>query len=122
MPEYAPYFIGGLALFLIHKFGSDLLTWGIVIVSFLLGQRYAVTDLWHPGASGDFPRNPHVIQVIVLLAFVAVAVVALGWLSWMNWRWLTVAGALTYPFYLIHEHLGWSSSGCCTAASASTRT
>ena len=24
-----------------------------------------------------------------------------------NWRWLTVAGALTYPFYLVHEHLGW---------------
>lgn len=107
IPEYSPYFIGGLALFLIHKFGSDLLTWGIVVVSFLLGQRYAVTSLWHPGATGDFHRNPHVIQFLVLLAFVAVAVVALGWLSWMNWRWLTIAGALTYPFYLIHEHLGW---------------
>ncbi|MBW8739866.1 MAG: acyltransferase [Streptomyces turgidiscabies] len=107
MPEYAPFFIGGLALFLIHKFGSDLLTWGIVAVSFLLGQRYATTALWHPGANGDFHRNPYVIQFIVLLAFVTVAVVALGWLSWMNWRWLTVAGALTYPFYLIHEHLGW---------------
>ncbi|MDX3456796.1 acyltransferase [Streptomyces sp. ME02-8801-2C] len=107
MPEYSPYFVGGLALFLIHKFGSDLLTWGIVGASFLLGQRYATVELWHPGATGDFHRNPHVIQFLVLLAFVAVAVVALGWLSWMNWRWLTVAGALTYPFYLIHEHLGW---------------
>jgi peptidoglycan/LPS O-acetylase OafA/YrhL len=35
------------------------------------------------------------------------AAVALGWLSWANWKWLTFAGALTYPFYLIHEHLGW---------------
>jgi peptidoglycan/LPS O-acetylase OafA/YrhL len=25
----------------------------------------------------------------------------------VNWRWLTTAGALTYPFYLVHEHLGW---------------
>jgi peptidoglycan/LPS O-acetylase OafA/YrhL len=25
----------------------------------------------------------------------------------VNWRGLTVAGALTYPFYLVHEHLGW---------------
>ena len=33
--------------------------------------------------------------------------IALGWLRWANWRWLTVAGALTYPFYLVHEHLGW---------------
>ncbi|MFI2430522.1 acyltransferase family protein [Streptomyces sp. NPDC018693] len=107
MPEYAPYFIGGLALYLIHRCGSDLLLWGIVATSFLLGQRYAVTNLWHPGADGDFHRNPYVIQLIVLAAFVAVAAVALGWLNWANWRWLTVAGALTYPFYLIHEHLGW---------------
>jgi peptidoglycan/LPS O-acetylase OafA/YrhL len=107
MRDHAPFFIGGLALYLVHRFGSDPLLWGIVGMSFLLGQRYSVTALWHPGAGGDFPRSPYVIQAIVLLAFAAVAVVALGWTSWADWRWLTVAGALTYPFYLIHEHLGW---------------
>ncbi|MFI6039863.1 acyltransferase family protein [Streptomyces sp. NPDC051315] len=107
MRDHAPYFIGGLALYLIHRFGNDLLLWGIVGVSFLLGQRYSVTALWHPGPQGDFHRSPYVIQLIVLVAFVAVAAVALGWTSRANWRWLTVAGALTYPFYLIHEHLGW---------------
>lgn len=107
MRDHAPYFIGGLALYLIHRFGSNLLLWGIVGVSFLLGQRYSVTALWHPGPQGDFHRSPYVIQLIVLLAFIAVAAVALGWTSRANWRWLTVAGALTYPFYLIHEHLGW---------------
>ncbi|AZQ40654.1 acyltransferase [Streptomyces cyaneochromogenes] len=107
MRDHAPFFIGGLALYLIHRFGSDLLLWGIVGMSFLLGQRYSVMALWHPGAQGEFHRSPYVIQAIVFLAFAAVAVVALGWMSWANWRWLTVAGALTYPFYLIHEHLGW---------------
>ncbi|MGX1548494.1 acyltransferase family protein [Streptomyces adustus] len=107
MRDHAPFFIGGLALYLIHRYGSDLLLWGIVIMSFLLGQRYSVTALWHPGMQGDFHRNPYVIQAIVFLAFAAVAVVAVGWTRWANWRWLTVAGALTYPFYLIHEHLGW---------------
>lgn len=107
MRDHAPFFIGGLALYLIHRFGSDPLLWGIVGMSFLLGQRYAVMALWNPGSDGDFHRSPYVIQGIVFLAFAAVAVVALGWTSWANWRWLTVAGALTYPFYLIHEHLGW---------------
>lgn len=107
MRDHAPYFIGGLALYLIHRYGSDLLLWGIVAVSWLLGQRYSVTALWHPGMDGDFDRSPYVIQLIVTLAFVAVAAVALGLLRWANWRWLTVAGALTYPFYLLHEHLGW---------------
>ncbi|MBO1334813.1 acyltransferase [Streptomyces sp. VRA16 Mangrove soil] len=107
MRDHAPFFIGGLALYLIHRFGSDLLLWSIVGVSFLLGQRYSVTALWHPGPQGDFHRNPYVIQLIVALSFLAVAAVALGWLRWANWRWLSTAGALTYPFYLIHEHLGW---------------
>ncbi|MGW0881728.1 acyltransferase family protein [Streptomyces sp. NPDC002671] len=107
MPEYAPFFIGGLALYLIHRFGSDLLLWGIVAVSWLLGQSVATRGLWHPGAHGDFHRNPHVILLIVTLAFATVAAVALGWTRRANWRWLTTAGALTYPFYLVHEHLGW---------------
>ncbi|WP_225825141.1 acyltransferase family protein [Streptomyces naphthomycinicus] len=108
MRDHAPFFIGGLALYLIHRHGSDLLLWGIVTVSWLLGQRYSVTGLWHPGAhGGDFHRDPYVVQAVVTLAFAAVAAVALGWTRWANWRWLTVAGALTYPFYLVHEHLGW---------------
>ncbi|MGW4757183.1 acyltransferase family protein [Streptomyces chartreusis] len=107
MRDHAPFFIGGLALYLIHRFGSDLLLWGIVGMSFLLGQRYSVMALWHPGAQGEFHRDPLVIQAIVFCAFAAVAVVAMGWTRWANWNWLTLAGALTYPFYLIHEHLGW---------------
>ncbi|MFJ5217904.1 acyltransferase family protein [Streptomyces sp. NPDC088354] len=105
MRDHAPFFIGGLALYLIHRYGSDLLLWGIVGVSFLTGQRYVVTALWDPHA--PFHRSPLVIQTAVALCFVAVAAVALGWLRWADWRWLTIAGALTYPFYLVHEHLGW---------------
>ncbi|MBL1081347.1 acyltransferase [Streptomyces actinomycinicus] len=107
MPDYAPFFIGGLALYLIHRFGGDLLLWGIVAVSWLLGQSNATRGLWHPGAQGDFHRDPWVILAIVTLAFAAVAAVALGWTRRANWPWLVTAGALTYPFYLVHEHLGW---------------
>ncbi|MFH9089077.1 acyltransferase family protein [Streptomyces sp. NPDC017673] len=107
MPEYAPFFVGGLALYLIHRFGSDLLLWGIVAVSWLLGQSTATQSLWHAGAQGDFHRSPYVIIAVVTLAFAAVAAVAVGWTRWASWRWLVTAGALTYPFYLVHEHLGW---------------
>lgn len=108
MPEYAPFFVGGLALYLIHRYGSDLLLWGIVATSWLLGQHYATVALWNPAATNVFqPRSPYVILLIVTFAYVSVAAVALGWLRRVNWRWLTFAGALTYPFYLIHEHLGW---------------
>ena len=26
----------------------------------------------------------------------------------VGWRWLTVAGTLTYPLYLLHQHIGWT--------------
>ncbi|MET7378191.1 acyltransferase [Streptomyces sp. NPDC005526] len=107
MPEYAPFFVGGLALYLVHRFGSSLLLWGIVAISWLLGQHWATVELWHPGARGDIPRSPWAIQLVVALAFASVAAVAMGWTRWVKGRWLTVAGALTYPFYLVHEHLGW---------------
>ncbi|MBV2355960.1 acyltransferase [Streptomyces sp. J2-1] len=107
MPEYAPFFIGGLALYLIHRFGSDLMLWGIVGVSFLIGQHTAVRGLWHPGGHPEFVRHPWVIVLIVALAYATVAAVALGWTRWADWPWLVTAGALTYPFYLVHEHLGW---------------
>ena len=111
--DHAPYFIAGLAFYLIHRYGSDWLLWGIVVMSFLLAQRYSVTALWHPGMEGDFVRSPYVVQILVAVAFLAVAAVALGWLDWADWSWLTFAGAMTYPFYLVHEHMGWFAIRVC---------
>ncbi|MEU8585425.1 acyltransferase [Streptomyces sp. NPDC048664] len=108
MPEYAPFFIGGVGLYLVHRNRRDAYAWGIVAVSWLIGQHYAVARLWHSPTVHAFSyRSAWSIMLIVTLGFVAVAAIALGWLNWANWRWLTVAGALTYPFYLVHEHLGW---------------
>ncbi|MFE9608617.1 acyltransferase family protein [Streptomyces sp. NPDC006012] len=107
MPEHAPFFVGGLALYLVHRFGHSPTLWGLVGVSWLLGQESVTTGLWRPGATGDFHRDPYVILLLVTLAFGAVAAVALGWTRWACRPWLAAAGALTYPFYLVHEHLGW---------------
>lgn len=108
MPSYAPFFVGGIGLYLVHRDRRDVLGWGIAATGFLLGQHYAVADLWHPDSATAFSyRSTSVIILIVALGFAAVAAVAIGWCDWARWRWLTVAGALTYPFYLVHEHLGW---------------
>ncbi|KUL55179.1 acyltransferase [Streptomyces sp. NRRL F-4489] len=109
MPQYAPFFIGGIGLYLLHRFGPrDPAAWGIVLASWLIGQHYAVTGLWHaPSAHAFSYRSAAVIIAVVTAGFALVAAVALGALRRANWPWLTVAGALTYPFYLVHEHLGW---------------
>ncbi|MHC5259834.1 acyltransferase family protein [Streptomyces sp. UC4497] len=108
MPEYAPFFIGGIGLYLVHRDRRDVTAWGIVAVSWLIGQHFAVDRTWHAPNPDFFSyRSSFGIVVVVTLGFAAVAAIAVGWTRWANWRWLTVAGALTYPFYLVHEHLGW---------------
>ncbi|NNN31636.1 acyltransferase [Streptomyces sp. S3(2020)] len=108
MPEYAPFFIGGVGLYLVHRDRRDVYAWGIVAVSFLIGQHYAVRGLWNAADPNAFAHRTTLgIVAVVAFGFLAVTAIALGWLNRVNWRWLTVAGALTYPFYLVHEHLGW---------------
>lgn len=108
MPEYAPFFIGGIGIYLVHRDRKDLTAWGIVGVSWLIGQHYAVSRLWHaPNPEFFSYRTSFGIIAVVTAGFAAVLLIALGALHRVDWKWLTVAGALTYPFYLVHEHLGW---------------
>ncbi|OEV03617.1 acyltransferase family protein, partial [Streptomyces oceani] len=109
LPDHAPFFIGGMGLYLLHRYGRrDATAWAIVLTGWLLGQHFVVANLWRPPDEPGFAyRHATVIIAVVTLGFLLVAAVALGHLRWANWRWLTTAGALTYPFYLVHEHLGW---------------
>ena len=40
VPTWSPYFIAGMALYLIHRFGPTLLLWGYVAVSYLMALRW----------------------------------------------------------------------------------
>lgn len=106
-PSAAPFFIGGIALYMIRRFGSDFTLWGIVGVSFLIAQHHAVY-FPHGHAKSDVDTNQVIaITAFVALAFGVIALIALGRLSWIRWRVLTTAGLLTYPLYLLHQRIGW---------------
>lgn len=77
-PVAAWFFIAGLVLYLMYRFGQDLLLWGG----------------W---------RGSALIYTAFLLFMVAVA---LGYTDRMRWKWLVTAGALTYPLYLTHYLAG----------------
>nr|WP_258319165.1 acyltransferase [Streptomyces griseorubiginosus] len=101
-PEGAWYFIAGLALYLMHRFGQDLLLWGILAMAWLMGQRelgIRIDEVEH--VSGW--RGSVLIFTVFLLAMVAIA---LGATDRVRGRWLVTAGALTYPLYLMHYAAG----------------
>ncbi|WP_424883253.1 acyltransferase family protein [Streptomyces sp. SLBN-8D4] len=101
-PEGAWYFIAGLSLYLMHRFGQDLLLWGILAMAWLMGQRelgLRIDEVEH--VSGW--RGSVAIFTAFLLVMVAVA---LGATDRIRWKWLVTAGALTYPLYLMHYAAG----------------
>lgn len=106
-PDYAPFFIAGVAFFLMWRFGSTMLLWGLVVVSFLIGQARVVPD---PAAFSRvgwaYPQWPMTAAIAVF--FVLMALVALHKLDWVRWRWLATLGALTYPVYLLHQNIGYT--------------
>ncbi|WP_245687469.1 acyltransferase family protein [Streptacidiphilus griseoplanus] len=106
VPKYSAYFIAGIGFYLIHRFGHHALSWGIVGISWLIAQERVIAETDRFGKMINAPLSGTVGATVITVCFVVMAGVALGWFSRLNWRWLTTAGALTYPLYLTHEHLG----------------
>ncbi|MEU3753300.1 acyltransferase [Streptomyces olivoreticuli] len=107
MPEDCWYFIAGIAFHLMYRFRPNLALWLIVGSCFLIAQ-HALLDAQARAEGHMGQRVPHwPTTVLLTLFFLALAAVALGRTRRLDLRWLTTAGALTYPLYLIHERLGW---------------
>ncbi|WP_234392346.1 acyltransferase family protein [Streptomyces sp. WM6378] len=107
MPQYAPFFIAGIAFYLMRRFGPNALLWGIVLFQLLLAQRYIgyrmASNLGHVAAE-HLPTWP--VRLIIIAGFAVVGAIALGVFDKVRWRWLSIAGAITYPLYLIHMFIG----------------
>ncbi|WSY39847.1 acyltransferase [Embleya sp. NBC_00888] len=107
-PRYAPFFIGGVALHLVRRFGPDPLLWGIVGMSWLLAQNAIVAEVPRQ-VDANHPHLSATLCVGIVTGFYAVMIVlALGGLDRVSWRGLTTLGAVTYPLYLLHENIGWT--------------
>ncbi|MFF5259090.1 acyltransferase family protein [Actinomadura viridis] len=101
MPTWSPYFIGGMALYMIHRFGPTLLLWGYVAVSWLLAVHWSVWRTGHVFTGSD----ETVVAFAVTGVFAVMALVATGRLRGLRWKGLTLLGALTYPLYVTHSQV-----------------
>ncbi|MEV4744641.1 acyltransferase [Streptomyces sp. NPDC049555] len=108
MPVYSPYFVAGIAFYLMYRFKPTAVLTGIVLVSFLLAEHQIVKRVGFNLIEENRPIPVWPAQLIVALAFGFMALLALGAFDRIQWRWLTTAGALTYPLYLLHNAIGWT--------------
>ncbi|MGW6874827.1 acyltransferase family protein [Streptomyces xanthophaeus] len=107
VPSYSPYFIAGIAFYLMRRFGPNGVLWAVIGLQFLLAQHYVhgrmVTNLGR-GLTEETPAWP--AHVIIAIGFLVMGAIALGAFDRVQWSWLPHVGALTYPFYLIHMMAG----------------
>ncbi|WP_217206580.1 acyltransferase [Streptomyces sp. AC550_RSS872] len=105
-PTSAPFFIAGLAFYLMHRFRPTPLLWGIVLMQWLLALHFMLAphggrnnwDTWTPWRGW--------LVLVVTVFFVLIAVIALGWTRRIHGRGLTALGATTFPLYLLHDPIG----------------
>lgn len=105
---YAPFFAGGMLLYLMYRDGQAPLPW-ILLLGNVVFAVYQIVPRQFGTLSrntGFVPSKP-LIGVVVVLCFVTVAVLALTRLRSKGGAWMVTVGALTYPLYLIHEFWGW---------------
>ncbi|MCX5609959.1 MULTISPECIES: acyltransferase [unclassified Streptomyces] len=107
VPPYSPYFIAGIAFYLMRRFRPNAVLWAVVGLQFLLAQHYVHNRMVSSLGRAVTERTPAwPAHVIITIGFLVMAAIALGAFDRIQWRWLPHAGALTYPFYLIHMMAG----------------
>jgi peptidoglycan/LPS O-acetylase OafA/YrhL len=106
IPDFAPYFIAGMTMFLLRRSPSDWRLWALLACCWLVSlQRVEVRALdLKPGFA--VPVWP--AMVLLTIAYALLLAIALGATDRLDWRWMATAGALTYPFYLLHQRIGYS--------------
>ncbi|WP_326723351.1 acyltransferase [Streptomyces sp. NBC_00243] len=100
-PEAAWFFIAGLALYLMHRFGQDQLLWGILGLNWVMSQNQLLARI-----SVEKVSSWSVSLILYTLFLLLMLGIALGLTDRIQWKWLTTAGSLTYPFYLLHYGIG----------------
>jgi peptidoglycan/LPS O-acetylase OafA/YrhL len=59
-------------------------------------------------ANPGFPVPVWPAWLIITLAYIVLLAIALGVTDRWRWRWLAVAGAISYPLYLLHPRIGYT--------------
>lgn len=104
-PDYTPFFIGGVILYLIYRFGPSRSRWALLAVDWLCAM-YRLISRTDAQARPGWHLHYWIAALIITGFFVLLAFVALGKLTRIRGRWLTIAGGLTYPVYLLHQQIG----------------
>ena len=107
MPDYAPYFIAGAMFYLIKSEGVSpyklVVIGGAYCLSLGRTAVVAVEIEEYFGAAISLPVVVGIVSTFYILFFLT----AFGKTGIFNRKGMLLLGAITYPLYLIHQHVGF---------------
>ncbi|WP_211345418.1 acyltransferase family protein [Marilutibacter aestuarii] len=105
--DYAPYFIAGAVCYLVWSSGASAARWGMLAACLGMALRDALGGLPLFEQRYDTRMNRGAVVAIIMSYFAVMAMVALRWTGPLARRRWLLAGALTYPLYLLHQNIGY---------------
>lgn len=104
-PTWSPFFIAGVAIYLIQDQGANRFNVGVLTGALVLAAVRAFIS-----ADGFISSPSHaesaVASAVVLFFAATLLAIAMGKLNVPHAAWVVTAGAMTYPLYLIHNRAG----------------
>lgn len=105
--DYAVYFIAGATAFLIWSRGLSPLRIVVYIACAIIALHQSLAGLESFEGYYGTRMNPLVVAGIIVSFFAVIMAVAMRWTGAIGERRWLMAGAMTYPLYLIHQYLGF---------------
>jgi peptidoglycan/LPS O-acetylase OafA/YrhL len=105
--QWSHYFIAGMALCLIYRTGFSWPLGAILAIAYGNAVYQAVNFAHRVSGRYHQALHPAVIAAVITLIFLVMTLIALRATRRLGRPWFAVAGALTYPLYLIHAYNGF---------------
>ncbi len=107
-PRFAPFFIAGMAFYLLqNNQSSQWKIYCILLIAYLLALRSARASLEETINAFQQPFSLVATLLIISVFFIVFLLVAKRKFKLKQSNWLVWAGALTYPMYLLHHNIGY---------------
>ncbi len=107
LPSYAPFFVAGIATYLIRSDGHKPKHWLLLAASYPLALVYTVYDAQHKAAQYGVIYAYPVVLTMTTLFFLMFLLIALNKTTFLQVPFFVTLGAITYPLFLLHQNLGY---------------
>jgi peptidoglycan/LPS O-acetylase OafA/YrhL len=106
--QWSHYFIAGMALCLVYRSGASWQLAGILVAAYCNAVYQAIRFGHGVALRYHQALHPPAIAAIITIIFIVMTLIALRVTRRLGRPWFAVAGALTYPLYLVHAYNGFA--------------